>query len=301
MDGRQRVLRMLRGEQVDRVPRGEVALEEGFIRALLGFRRRRAVIGPIEQQAAMAALDLDLITLDATTGNAGLAQDLDRQSLRRAGQWRDSGLAVVVRVDGPVNRLVNALGLEGGMARLDGSKTQPFGARDLVSARLRGAAHRAAGAGATALLVADDHPDVTPGFMPLERLRRFYRPQLAACLHAAAAVRLPVIVHIAPWHWPLLKDIAGLRPAGLQGLAGRPLSEFRAWVGPDICLWGNTGPAWLAEHQSLDDATAEARRLLAGGRPRYLFGTAAGLGQGVDVETALALYEAVSLEPSRWR
>jgi hypothetical protein len=126
MNSRQRVLRTLRGERVDRVPRGEIALTEGFIRALLGFRQRRAVIGAVEQRAAIAALGLDLVTVDATTGPQGLAQDVDRLKLRRANEWRDSDLAVIVRVDGPLNRLVWAW-----MARRRGST----GARPSLSAR----------------------------------------------------------------------------------------------------------------------------------------------------------------------
>jgi uroporphyrinogen-III decarboxylase len=299
MNSRQRVLRALRGEQLDRIPRGEVRLDDGFIRALLGFRARRAAIGTLEQRAAIAALDLDLVTLDAFTGAQGLALDLDRLKLRRASEWRDTGLAVVVRVDGPLNRLVKALGIGGAATRLDRGKTRPFGALDLVAARMRGAAQRAAGAGATALLIVDDSPDITPERIPLEHLRRFYRPQLAACLHAAAAVRLPVIVHIAPWHWPLLEEVAQLNPAGLQGLAGRPLAEFRERVGPAICLWGNLERDWLAEPRSLDEAREEVRRMFAAGRPRYLFGTAAGLGVGVNVQTALTLYEAAGLELAR--
>jgi uroporphyrinogen-III decarboxylase len=148
------------------------------------------------------------------------------------------------------------------------------------------------------MLVADDSPDLAAGRFELEHLSRFYLPQVAACLHAAGAYRLPVILHIAPWNWPLLDEIAKLKPAGLQGLAGRLLAEFRERVGPNICLWGNADPAWLARAHSREEAAEEAKRLLAAGRPQYLFGTAAGLGAGVNAETALALYEAVSLEPA---
>jgi uroporphyrinogen decarboxylase len=301
VDSRLRVLRALRGETVDRVPRGEICLEEDFIRALLGFRRRRAVIGALEQRAAVAALDLDLITVDATTGVQGLAQDADRLQLRRASEWRDSGLAVVVQVDGPLNRLVKSLGVDGAATRLDRGKTRPFGTLDMVAARLRGAVQRAAGAGATALLVMDDSPELAAERIPLDHLRRYYRPQLAACLHTAASVRLPVFVHIAPWHWPLLDELASLNPAGFQGMAGRPLAEYRERVGPQLCLWGNADAAWLAQTHSAAEAQDEARRMLAAGRPRYLFGTATGLKAGVDVGTVLALYEAVSLEPARAR
>jgi uroporphyrinogen-III decarboxylase len=189
------------------------------------------------------------------------------------------------------------VGLDGAAARLDRGKTQPFGTLDMISVRMRGAVQRAAGAGATALLVADDSPDLAAGRIPPEHLGRFYLPQVAACLHAAAAYRLPVVLHVAPWHWPLLDEIAKLKPAGLQGLTGRPLAEFREQVGPNICLWGNAEPAWLAQAHDPAAATAEAKRMLAAGRPRYLFGTAAGLGAGVNAETVLALYEAVSLEP----
>ena len=297
MNSRQRVLRLLRGEEVDRLPRGEVALEEEFVRDLLGFRRRRNVIGWLEQRAAVAALDLDLITVDAATGAQGLAQDVDRARLKRANDWRDSGLAVVVRVDGPLNRLVMALGIEAAAARLDRRRTKPFATLDLVAARLRGAVGRAAAAGATALLVADDCPDLADLPVPIEHLHRFYLPQLAELVNTARSYRLPVMVHVAAWHWPLLDDLCRLKPAALQGLSGRPLAEFRERAGPEICLWGNADPAWLAQPHAPEEVLDEARRLIAAGRPRYLFGTASGLRAGLDPEVVLLLYEAASRAP----
>jgi len=299
MNDCQRVLAALRGETADRLQRGEVSIDVDFIRALLGFRRRRDLIGEVELRAAIAALDLDLITLDVSTGSYGLAQDVDRKQLRRLGDWRSSGLAVVLRVDGPLNRLVQALGLEAALARLDRGKTRPFGTLDMVTARMRGAVQRAAAAGATAILLVDDAPELKPDRLPLEPLRRFYRPQLAACLHAAASTRLPVILHVAAWHWPLLDDLIKLNPAGLQGLAGRPLAEFREKAGPGICLWGNTGPDWLAEPHTLAEAAAQVQQLVSAGQPRYLFGSANGLNAAAHVETVQALYEAASLEPPR--
>lgn len=294
MNSRQRVLRALRGEPVDRVPRGEISLDDEFIRALMGFRHRRALIGPVEQNAAIAALDLDLITIDATTGAQGLSNDVDRARLRRAGAWRGSGLAVFVRADGPLDRLVKTLGAQGTLARFTGRKTRPFGTLDMVAAQTRAAVDRVAAAGADAILVADVHPDITGELASPDHLRRFYLPSLASGVHAAHARHLPVFVHVAAWHWPVLDELAALGPDGLQGLADSPLGDVRARVGPDICLWGNAEQGWLAQPHPAAEIAAEAQRLLAGGGLRCLFGTAAGLCGGLNIQTVISLYEAAA-------
>ncbi|MBI3762530.1 MAG: hypothetical protein HY260_11810 [Chloroflexi bacterium] len=294
MNGRQRVLRVLRGEPVDRVPRGEVRLDDEFVRALMGFRRRRAVIGRVEQNATIAALNLDLITIDAGTAAQGLSAEVDKAQLHGVGEWRGSGLAVFVRVDGPFNRLVAGLGPEETRHWLDGLRKSPFSPPEMAAAQTRRAMDRAAGAGADAVLIADDHRQITPELASPEQVRRYYLPALQMSIRSARAHRLPVFLHLADWLWPALDELASPVPDGLQGLAGVPLDEVRARVSPAICLWGNVAPEWLAGPRSSDEIEAEARRLLLAGGSRYLFGTASGLRGDMNVQTVLSLFDAVA-------
>jgi uroporphyrinogen-III decarboxylase len=294
MNGRQRFLRALRGETVDRVVRGEIRLDEGFIRELLGFRQRRASIGPVEQRAAVAALDLDLITVDATTGPQGLAAEVDRAGMRALADWRDTGLALVVRVDGPLNRVVKALGPQAAVTRLTSRRTKPLGMADMLTVRMRGVLSRVVTAAATAVLVVDDSPEIGGQLVSPEVIRQFYLPQLAVFVHSARGFRLPVVLHVAPWQWDILDDLVRLAPAALQGFGGQALPEVRAQVGPEMCLWGNVDTSWLAEPHSSEESRDEVKQMLDAGLPRYVFGSADGLRAGLNPQTVIAVYDALN-------
>ncbi|MCS6843910.1 MAG: uroporphyrinogen decarboxylase family protein [Caldilineales bacterium] len=298
---RRDVRKALAGEWPGRVLRGELAVDDGFVRDLVGlaeeavpWRARRAVLDRLRH---------DLVVVPFSHGWGSPVQPDRQEAQDDLARWRsETPLFVLALIDGPFSLAARAWGWEEALVRL----ARPTGdvARFMADAVVQQAelVQQLAAAGADGVVLGDDIAYRRSTYVQPAALRESYFPYLTALVEAAQQAGLPVVFHSDGNLWEVLDDLAATGVNGLQGLepaAGMSLAAVRARVGPDLCLWGNVDVGWLAQPRPPAEITAEVRRMLAPllGTP-VILGTSGGLMAGLPGVHVEAMAAAADPEPS---
>ncbi len=278
---RTRVFQTLRGERADRIPQGEFFIADEFVRAFLGLAPAR----PVEFQqrrAVVEQLDLDIASVAFSAGWGAL------DALVR---WSTEGERFVFAlVDGPFSAAARARGFNMLMHYVGGA---PEAARDLFrrgADETRVVAQAARDAGADGVILGEDIAYGKGTYVAPGALRELYFPVLTALARDVRGFGLAVFFHSDGNLNAVLDDLVDAGLDGIQGLepeAGMDLDQTWARVGQRLTLWGNLGFHFLA---SPVDASMVASVHAASPQTRYIFGSCAGLVQGMNVETVRRVY-----------
>lgn len=297
---RRDVRQALAGEWPGRVLRGELTVDDGFVRDLVGLAE-----DPVPWRARRAVLERlrhDLVVVAFSHGWGSPVQPDLQEALESLARWRhETPLFVFALVDGPFSLAAKAWGWEGALVRL----AQPAAdvVRFMADAVVQQAelVQRLATAGADGIVLGDDIAYRRSTYIRPAALRESYFPYLTALVESCQAAGLPVVFHSDGNLWEVLDDLAATGVNGLQGLeasAGMSLAAVRARVGPELCLWGNVDVGWLAQPRPPAEITAEVRRGLAPvlGTP-VILGTSGGLTAGLPGLHVEAMAAAADPEP----
>ncbi len=287
---RARVIQTLAGGRADRIPRGEFFIADEFVRAFLRLPPTR----PVEfrqQHAVVEQLDLDIASVAFSTGWGALEQPNEDAVLDALVRWSTEGERFVFAlIDGPFSAAAKARGFSMLMHYVRGA---PEAARDLFR---RGAdetriiAQAARDAGADGVILGEDIAYGSRTYIAPADLRDLYFPALRAAARDLRDFGLAVFFHSDGNLNAVLDDLAASELDGIQGLepeAGMDLETTRQRVGDTLTLWGNLGFDFLASPaETLPVETLHAASL----HERYIFGSCAGLVQGMNVETVRRVY-----------
>jgi uroporphyrinogen decarboxylase len=294
---RQAVQRALAGRWPGRLLRGELAIDDAFVRDFVGLEGE--AIPWAARHAVLQRLRHDLAVVSFSHGWGSPVQPDQDEALYLLREWRsESDLFVFALVDGPFSAAVKAWGWEQALLRL--TRPTPDVPRFMAEAVVEQAefVQRLAALGADGILLGDDIAYRRSTTIQPAALRQSYFPFLTLLVEACQQAGLPVVFHSDGNLWEVLEDLLATGVNGLQGLepgAGMSLAGVRARVGLELCLWGNVDVGWLAQPRPAAEISAEVGRLLAplAGTP-VILGTSGGLMAGVpgvNVEAMIHLQD----------
>ena len=292
---RRAVQRALAGEWPGRLLRGELVIDDAFVRDMIGLEGE--AIPWAARHALLQRLGHDLVVVSFSHGWGSPEQPDQEDALYLLRQWRsETDLWTFALIDGPFSAAAKAWGWRQAMIRL--TQGPPDVLRFMAEAVVEQAefVQRLAAAGADGILLGDDIAYRRNVYVRPEALRVSYFPYLTALVDTCQRAGLPVVFHSDGNLWEILDDLLAAGINGIQGLepaAGMSLAGARARVGPELCLWGNVDVGWLAQPRPAEEITQEVSRLLAplAGTP-VILGTSGGLMAGLPGVNVEAMFSA---------
>ena len=282
----------------DRIPRGELCIDDDLIRSFLQVEH----VVHHHRIEFVERLDLDLVCLPTIYGTAAPMKNLPDPS--RA-NWLDieawaanTDRYVFVLLEGGFSWSVKKWGFEPVMLQIGRNAPEMSAFLQQVESHNVALARRAADKGAAGVVIADDVAFEKGPLVPPQTLRRQLFPSVARLTESCRKAGLQVIFHSDGNLDALLQDIAR---AGVDGIhcieeaAGMDLAAVKRRCGSQLCLWGNLDPAYLIAGKKPEEITAKVREILETGSRGggFIFGTSSGLFKEMDPQLLAAAYEAV--------
>ena len=292
---RQAVQRALAGRWPGRLLRGELAIDDAFVRDFVGLEGEAIPWGA--RRAVLQRLRHDLAVVSFSHGWGSPVQPDQEDALFLLREWRaESDLFVFALIDGPFSAAVKGWGWEQALMRL--ARPTPDVPRFMAEAVVEQTefVQRLAALGADGILLGDDIAYRRSAYIQPAALRQSYFPYLTLLVEACQQAGLPLVFNSDGNLWEVLVDLVATGINGIQGLepgAGMSLAGVRARVGPELCLWGNVDVGWLAQSRPAAEITDEVQRLLAplAGTPLIL-GSSGGLMAGLPGSNVEAMVNA---------
>ncbi len=296
LDSRSLVASTIKRQVTDRVPVGELCIDDALVAAFtgtskIGFRQRR-------QMADRLGLDLICLATDygSRTAKAGLPST-DSVSWKAIESWAgQTDLFIFVLLDGGFAWGIKIWGFQQFaimVMRRSSDVTDLLRQVEALNQRL---IRRAANLGADGIVIADDIAYQRGLLLPPDRIKDLFLPSLARQTEACHAIGFPVFFHSDGNLDAILEDIVGSGLDGLQGIesaAGMNLAAIKADYGHRLCLWGNLDPVCLVEGLSAEAIDARVGAVLASGARDggLIFGTSSGLFQGMRLLSIERAYQ----------
>lgn len=288
MKAKERVARVIRREPTDRVPWGEICIDEALVNDLLGC----SIVGFEERREFVERLGLDIVCLSPalplfSADRLPLAAEVIWPELDQWVQRTDRFPFVVI--DGAFGWGARLWGY-GQLFRVlaNGSRellhlTQAVEKLNLEIVR------RAVAMGAAGVMIADDIAYQRGLLVNPIMLRSFYFPFLARQAEGIKTLGVPLFFHS---DGNLNEVLGDLVRAGFDGLhclekaAGMDIIRIKERYGKVLCLWGNLDPGEVIFPRNQKELREQVRSLLSAASPSggFIFGTSSGLVNGMRVE-----------------
>jgi len=296
LDSRSLVSGTIRGQVADRVPVGELCIDDTLVAAFTGtsrvsFRQHRQVAD---------RLGLDLICL-ATQYGSGPAKG--GVPAARAASWNaieswagQTDLFIFVLLDGAFAWGIKTWGFQQFVIMIMRRSAEVGELLRQVETLNQRLIRQAADLGADGIVIGDDIAYRQGLFLPPDLMKELLLPSLARQAEACHCTGLPVFFHSDGDLGAILKDLAGSGIDGLQGIesaAGMDLASVKADYGHQLCLWGNLDPSCLVEDLSAEAIDARVGAVLASGARGggLIFGTSSGLFPGMRPRSIERAYQ----------
>lgn len=286
----ERVLATLRHEWVDRVPKGEFYLDDGFVTILLGLKDDVQFKDRVEA--------CECLGLDALAFSPFSSRDCKDPVWDVFKQWRqETDFFIFAIIDGPFQ----------GTAKLFSSFSDFLVAIARHDPIIRELAAKVVAAnvqlglealklGANGLIIADDIAYQRGTFISPDHLRKNFFPGLREQVGILRAQKLPIFFHADGNILPVLTDIMASGVDGLHSLDFSSLAdlvEVKKATENSLSLMGGYDLRWFSEKNRTEKASdLLAVASLGGG---YIFGSSAGiLGSQLPVKQVAEVYQYVS-------
>jgi uroporphyrinogen decarboxylase len=297
-DSKSLVRRTIERQSTDRIPVGELCIEDAVVKAFTGISR----IGFEQRRQVADRLGLDLICLPADYSSLkenGVVPAAAAVGLNDIQAWAgQADRFIFVLLDGGFQWGIKTWGFQQFLLKV---MRQSAGIPDLlqhVEILNRRLAERAADLGADGVVIADDIAYQHGLLLPPDHLKELFFPSLARQTEACHAAGLAVFFHSDGNLNAVLEDIAGSGFDGLQCIesaAGMDLAAIKTDYGHKLCFWGNLDPACLTEDLSVETIDAQVETVLASGARNggLIFGTSSGLFKGMRPRSIERVYKVV--------
>lgn len=294
LTSRERVLRLINRQAVDRIPKGELCIDEDVLHTA-GYPHG----GFDELSGFIDSSGLDLITLSPE-----YPERPARLPVPSEYHWPDlsrwvsqTSLFTFAILDGAFEwgmRLFGALEFLPMMVR-SSSTVQEF--IDQVESINLSVFENLEAAGIDGIILADDIAASNGVFIRPSLLRSTILPSLARQVEAISSKNIPVFFHSDGDYSLVIEDIVGTGIAGLHCLdknAGMEIGAVQGQLGDRVCLWGHLdiGDIARSSDPSFRAHLVEDIHLLAE-QGRFMLGTTSGLFTGMDIHLLKEIYAAV--------
>lgn len=297
-DSKSLVWRTIQRQAADRIPVGELCIDDAVVQAFTGssridFELRRQVVD---------RLGLDLICLAAEYGpssDRGALPAADAVGFNAVEVWAEqTDRFVFVLLDGGFQWGLKMFGFQRFLTLVMRQATDVPDLLQHVETLNRRLIKQAADLGADGVVIADDIAYQHGLLLPPDRIKSLFFPSLARQTEACHAAGLAVFFHSDGNLDAVLEDIVGSGFDGLQCIesaAGMDLAAIKADYGSQLCFWGNLDPACLVEALSAEAIDARVEAVLASGARGggLIFGTSSGLFEGMQPRNIERAYQAV--------
>ncbi len=301
LSSRDLVRQTLAGFPPARLPIGELLVDDGLVRELVGLNDDEEVPLPAKK-ALLARWQHDLVTVSFSHGWGAPVQPDPLDCLARVTYWaKHSDLFIFALLDGPFTMAARAWSWEDALSRFSGADAEfeAFLADAVID--MNDLFRTLADLGANGVIIGDDIAYRRGPYINPEHLRQSYFPFLTLLTGIAQDMGLAVVFHSDGNLWPIWNDILRAGVDGVQSLdpysaMSLPLARQRSHDA--LCLWGNLDIGWLMTLPPEDELKAHLTRLLqpVSGTP-MIFGTSSGLSPGLALPQLDAVYRAARLFP----
>lgn len=285
----ERILAASRHEWVDRIPKGEFYLDDGFVTQLMSLKEQVQFKDRVE---ACERLGLDALAFSLFPSHDSKVPVWDGFK-----QWRkETDFFLFAIIDGPFQGTAKLFPSfsEFLVAIAKGDPIIPELAAKVVAANVL-LGLEALKLGANGLIIADDIAYQRGTFISPDQLREFFFPSLMDQVGILKAQKAPIFFHADGNIIPVLTDLIASGIDGIHSLDFSSLADIsnvKKAAGNSLCLMGGYDLGWFSQ----ESRTVKASELLAvasdGGG--YIFGSSAGiLGNTLSVEQVTEVYQYV--------
>jgi uroporphyrinogen decarboxylase len=300
-DSKSLVWRTIKRQAADRIPVGELCIDDAVVAAFTGSSR----VGFAQRRQMADHLGLDLICLEADYGpqrNSGALPAADAVGLNAVQEWAElTDRFIFVLLDGGFQWGLKQWGFQKFLTMVMQQSADVSDLLQHVETLNRQLTKRAADLGADGVVIADDIAYQNGLLLPPDRIKSLLLPSLARQTEACHVAGLAVFFHSDGNLDAVLEDIAGSGFDGLQCIesaAGMDLAAIKKVYGRQLCLWGNLDPACLVQKLSVEVIDARVRGVLASGAldGGLIFGTSSGLYEGMQLRSIERAYQVVKMK-----
>jgi len=294
ISSRERVQRLLRDGRTDKIPKGELCINDGIICAEYGSAAFE------ERFAFIQSLGLDIVTLlPQYPGGMSRLPEVKEVQWPDLGRWvNNTSLFAFAVLDGAFEWGMRILGLKEFCVML---KRSPLSLQELILRveALNGALlERLSAYGINGIILADDIAHQQGLFASSEILQKSFIPSPARQAERSLYADLPVFYHSDGNYLAVIAEIVSAGFTGLQCLeksAGMDIQAIRGQFGSGLCLWGHLEVDSIMQAQvpgRINEIISTATSLAT--RGRFIMGTTSGLFEGLDIEALRTIYHSLS-------
>lgn len=287
MNHRERIIKTLNGEPIDRTAHGEFFIADEFVREFLSLVDYEK-ISHNHRASIIEQLDLDLAAVSLSEGWGALQQPDDDHALESLARWRtESDRFVFAVIDGPFSAAVKAVGFDALMKYVH---SVPDVARDYYrrgADETRVIAQAVRDTGADGVVLGEDLAYNRSTFFSPKQLRELYIPALRDAVREVHMLGLAAFFHSDGNLNSILADLAACELDGIQGLepgAEMSVRGARERIGGALTLWGNLSFDFLSAART-DVEIDEAVKSIVDGNGKVIVSSCGGLVGGMDSET----------------
>lgn len=277
MTGKERVAKTLRGEIPDRIPRGELVIDRGFIEKYTGK-------SPVTLKTELSFYQEAGLDLACFSREKPLAYFAAHSSLFLFGL-----------INGGLGDAVTELGFSEAMLKI---ASRPEEVRKMVEKNCRlneEKGKRLVEAGAQALIIGDDIAYNHGTYTSVKTLKEVLFPSLKGQVAALKREGVPVFFHSDGNYTAVLDELASCGFSGLQCLeegAGMGIAAIRQKLPPPFCLMGGLDLSYVSPDYPPAALAEKIAALMAEGKAggSYIFGTNGGLSANLDPAAAACMF-----------
>ncbi|MGB9791281.1 MAG: uroporphyrinogen decarboxylase family protein [Thermacetogeniaceae bacterium] len=293
-DSRQRVLSAIQHQPVEKIPKGELCIDDGVIKKELGCD----IVGFEERLEFVERLGVDLVCLSPKNGSGEGIPEYREVIWEDIERWtRDTSLFSFALLDGPFGWGIRSLGFERFITLHARSPLNLVGLIERVEALNVKLSEILVEQGIDGIIIADDIA-YNRGLLVSPRvLREYFLPSLERQVEAIAKRGIPVFFHSDGNYSEVIADLVEIGFKGVHCIdrnADMDVVALQQAYGKTLCLWGTLDVADLAK---ADDEMYLAELIDRieglGSRGGFILGTTSGLFEGIDIRGLMRVYHAV--------
>jgi len=295
MNSKERVLAAIRNGCPDRIPRGEIFIDDSLIISYLNIDK----LGFDERWEFVRTFGLDAICLPAKyreKAGKNRLPAIDEVIWEDMDKWAEkTDKFIFAMFDGAFEWGIKYYGFQKFMLMLTRETPEIFDFIKEIEKINIYIAIKACDAGASGVIIADDIAYEKGMLMSPGMFRRLFLPSFEHQINSISDAGLSVFFHSDGNLNEIMDDIVSLGFSGIHCLepkAGMDIRSIKEKYGKRLCLWGNLDPDYLTLPKTKEEIELAIQRIFEvfSDRRGLIFGSCTGLYSSVRHENLKIVY-----------